>query len=280
VRALSEHPPNCPHPNPLPAYRERGHKKTALITGASTGIGRDLAELFARDGYNLVLVARSGQTLEELAVKLKSQFGVNVEVIVQDLSIPDAPQKIFDQLKNRPIDFLVNNAGFATHGPFATSDPSSQLGMLQVNVVALTHLTRLFLPGMLQRGSGRILNVASLAAFLPGPLMAVYYATKAYVLSFSEALTNEVSGSGVTVTALCPGPTKTEFQKRAGIDSSLLFKTKVMDSMTAARIGYRAMMRGRRVVVTGGMNKISVFAMRFVPRRMTAAVARKLNDSR
>lgn len=257
-----------------------GHTKMALITGASTGIGRDLAELFARDGHNLALAARSGHALEQLAARLKSQFSVDVEVIAQDLSIPDAAQRIFDLLKEKPIEFLVNNAGFGTHGPFAESDVASQLGMLQLNIVTLTHLTRLFLPGMLQRRSGRILNVASLAAFLPGPMMAVYYATKAYVLSFSEAIDNEVSGSGVTVTALCPGPTKTEFQKRAGIESSLLFKTKAMDSMTAARIGYRAMMRGRRVVVTGAMNKFSAFGTRFVPRWMTAAVARKLNDSR
>ncbi|MGD0388303.1 MAG: SDR family oxidoreductase [Tepidisphaeraceae bacterium] len=254
--------------------------KTALVTGASVGIGRDLAELFARDGHSLVLVARNEPGLGELAAKLRDQYRVNAEVIVQDLSVADGPRRIFDFLQTKSIDYLVNNAGFGTHGPFAQSDLATQLGMLQVNVAALTHLTRLFLPEMLKRGGGRIMNVASVAAFLPGPSMAVYYASKAYVLSFSEALANELAGSGVTVTAMCPGPTKTEFQKRAGIEDSLLFKMRMMDSMTAARIGYGAMMRGRRSVVTGLSNKISVWAMRFVPRRATAAMARKLNDSR
>jgi hypothetical protein len=254
--------------------------KTALVTGASAGIGRDLTELFARDGHHLVLVARNEPRLRELAAKLRERYRVNVDVIVQDLSVADAPQRIFDSLQSKSIDYLVNNAGFGSHGPFAQSDLATQLGMLQVNVTALTHLTRMFLPEMLKRGSGRIMNVASVAAFLPGPLMAVYYASKAYVLSFSEALANELAGSGVTVTAMCPGPTKTEFQKRAGIEDSLLFKMRAMDSMTATRIGYGAMMRGRRSAVTGFSNRLSVLAMGFLPRRATAAMARKLNDSR
>jgi hypothetical protein len=254
--------------------------KTAMVTGASAGIGRDLAELFARDGHHLALVARNEPRLRELAAKLHEQYRVNVDVIVQDLSMADAPRRIFDSLQSKSIDYLVNNAGFGTHGPFAQSDLSTQLGMLQVNVTALTHLTRLVLPEMLRRGSGRIMNVASVAAFLPGPLMAVYYASKAYVISFSEAMANELAGSGVSVTALCPGPTKTEFQKRAGIEDSMLFKMRVMDSMTAARIGYGAMMRGRRSVAPGFSNKFSILAMRFLPRRATAAMARKLNDSR
>ena len=188
-------------------------------------------------------------------------------------------RRIFDALQSKTIDYLVNNAGFGTHGPFAESDLSTQLAMLQVNVVALTHLTGLFLPGMLKRSRGRIMNVASVAAFLPGPSMAVYYASKAYVLSFSEALDSELAGSGVTVTALCPGPTKTEFQKRAGIAQTPLFKMNAMDSMTAARIGYDAMMRGRRLA-PGFFNKFSVVALRFLPRRATAALARVLNDNR
>ena len=183
--------------------------KTALITGASVGIGRDLAELFARDGHHLVLTARNEGQLQELAAKLRDQYHVNVEVIVQDLSVAGASQQIFERLQSKPIDYVVNNAGFGSHGLFAGAELQSQLAMLQVNIVALTHLTRLLLPGMLARKSGRILNVASLAAFLPGPYMAVYYATKAYVLSFSEALSSETAGSGVTVTALCPGATRT-----------------------------------------------------------------------
>ncbi|MGA2441134.1 MAG: SDR family oxidoreductase [Tepidisphaeraceae bacterium] len=254
--------------------------KTALVTGASVGIGRDLAELFAHDGHQLVLTARSEPQLQELAAKLRGQYRVNVEVIVQDLSVADAPQRVFDCLQSKPIDYLVNNAGFGKLGPFAESDLSTQLGMLQVNVVALTHLTRLFLPGMLKRGSGRIMNVASVAAFLPGPRMAVYHASKAYVLSFSEALASELSGSGVTVTAMCPGPTKTEFQVRAGAADTALFRMGAMSSAKAARIGYGAMMRGKRSVVTGFSNKLSAFGTRLVPRRTTAAITSWLNETR
>ena len=216
----------------------------------------------------------------ELAAKLRDQYRVNIDVIVQDLSAAGAADRIFGQLGARPIDYLVNNAGFGTHGPFAEAEVGSQLAMLQVNIVALTHLTRLILPGMLERGSGRIMNMASVAAFLPGPLMAVYYATKAYVLSFSEALASEIAGSGVTVTAVCPGPTKTEFQLRAGIAESPLFQRGVMTSPQVARIGYDAMMHGRRSVVTGFSNKISTMGTRFLPRAASAAIAKKLNENR
>jgi uncharacterized protein len=256
--------------------------KTAMVTGASVGIGRDLAELFARDGHHLVLAARNEAQLRELAAKLRDRHHINVEVIPLDLSAAGAAQVIFDRLKSKSIavDYLVNNAGFGTHGPFAQSAVQAQLDMLQVNMAALTHLTRLFLPGMLDRKSGRMMNVASVAAFLPGPLMAVYYATKAYVLSFSEALAAEVVGSGVTVTALCPGATSTEFQKRAGIENTSLFKGRVMSSAKVAEIGYAGMMRGRRCVVTGFSNKLSAFSTRLVPRRITAAFAKKLNENR
>lgn len=254
--------------------------KTALVTGASEGLGRDLAELFARDGHRLILVARNEARLTELAATLREKFRVEARVIVQDLSLPDASQQVVDRLQGAEIEFLVNNAGFGTIGRFARADLQTQLSILQVNVVALTHLTRLILPEMLKRRSGRIMNMASVAAYLPGPGMAVYYASKAYVLSFSEALSGEVNGSGVTVTAVCPGPTKTEFQNRAGIGESPLFKRGVMTSAEVARIGYDGMMRGKRVVVTGFSNWFSVAGMKFVPRRLTAAVARKLNDSR
>jgi uncharacterized protein len=253
--------------------------KTALITGASVGIGRDLAELFARDGHHLILTARNESQLQESAAKLRAQYHVNVDVIVQDLSTAGASQRIFEQLQQKPIDYLVNNAGFGTHGPFAEADLQSQLSMLHVNVVALTHLTRLILPGMLARESGRIMNVASLAAFLPGPFMAVYYASKAYVLSFSEALASEIAGSGVTVTALCPGGTKTEFQKRAGI-GEVQGKSNATSSIEVAQIGYKAMMRGQSSVVTGFANKFSAFALRFVPRSAAAAIAKGRNKNR
>jgi uncharacterized protein len=256
--------------------------KTALVTGASVGIGRDLAFLFARDGHDLVLTARNEGRLQELAGTLREQFKVDVEVIAKDLSVPAAPQEIFDALKEKfiRVDYLVNNAGFGTHGQFVQSDLKEQLSMLQVNIVSLTHLTRLFLPLMLERGSSRIMNVASVAAFFPGPLMAAYYASKAYVLSFSEALDHEVRRKGVSVTALCPGPTITEFQKRAGIAESRLFSMGVMTSAAVAEIGYRGMMRGKRLVVTGAGNKLVTFASRLAPRTFMASMTKKLNQNR
>jgi len=256
--------------------------KTALITGASVGIGRDLAELFAADGHHLVVTARDRAKLEELADKLRAAHGVNVLVISKDLSVAGVAQEIFDQVAaaGLTIDYLVNNAGFGTHGPFAESTVLSQLAMLQVNIVALVHLTRLFLPPMLERKSGRIMNLASTAAFQPGPLMSVYFASKAFVLSFSEALDAEVHDKGVSVTTVCPGATITEFQKRAGIESSPLFQNNAMTSMQVARIGYAAFMRGRRTVVTGFTNRVLALGSQLSPRRLATAIAYKLNKNR
>jgi hypothetical protein len=256
--------------------------KTALITGASVGIGRDLAELFAARGNHLVVTARNRQQLTELATQLRERHGVNVEVIDKDLSLPGTPQELFDQTQARgiAIEYLINNAGFGTHGKFAESDVASQLAMLQVNVVALTHLCRLFVPPMLARRSGRILNVASTAAFQAGPLMAVYYASKAYVVSFTEALDAEIHGKGVTATALCPGATSTEFQKRAGIQNTRLFSGNTMSSAEVARIGYEGMMAGRRMVITGFRNRVLVMGAKLAPRRVSAAIAKKLNSNR
>ncbi|MDP9175765.1 MAG: SDR family oxidoreductase [Planctomycetota bacterium] len=256
--------------------------KTALITGASVGIGRDLAGLFAMDGHGLILTARNEKQLNELAAKIRAEHGTPVDIIPKDLAEPGAPQQIFDQIVSRGIavDFLVNNAGFGAHGPFAESDISEQLAMLQVNIVALTHLTRLFLPEMLARKRGRVLNVASTAAFVPGPYMAGYYASKAFVLSFSEAVDAELAGTGVTITALCPGPTATEFHKRAGIANSKLFKGKTMSSIEVAEIGYRAMLAGKRTVVAGLRNKILTTSTRFVPRKAVTAITRNLNKDR
>lgn len=256
--------------------------KTALITGASVGIGRDLAEIFAANGHHLVITARNRAQLSELAARLHQQHGVNVEVIDKDLALPGTPQELFDQTQARgiAIDYLVNNAGFGTHGKFAESDVAAQLGMLHVNVVALTHLCRLFLPPMLARRSGKILNVASTAAFQAGPLMAVYYASKAYVVSFSEALAAENHRKGVTVTALCPGPTTTEFQKRAGITNSRLFESNTMSSMDVARIGYEGMMAGRRMVIPGLSNRILALGAKLAPRGISTAIAKKMNSNR
>jgi short-subunit dehydrogenase len=254
--------------------------QTALITGSSEGLGRDLAELFARDHHNLILVARNEARLNELAKELRAEFRVEVSVIVQDLSLPNAAQIVFDKLQDKPIDFLINNAGFGTIGRFAKSDVQSQLNMLQVNIVALTHLTRLILPGMLKLRSGRIMNMASVAGMLPGPVMAVYYASKAYVISFSEALATELAGTGITVTAVCPGPTKTEFQNRSGAAESNLYRFNVMSSQKVAHIAYNAMMHGRRLVITGLSNKLFGVTAKFLPRRWTAAVAGRMNGQR
>jgi short-subunit dehydrogenase len=256
--------------------------KTALITGASVGIGRDLAEVFAEAGNHLVITARNRAQLAELAARLHQQHGVNVEVMDKDLSIAGTPQELFDQTQARgiAIDYLVNNAGFGTHGKFAESDLAAQLAMVQVNIAALTHLCRLFLPPMLARGSGRILNVASTAAFQPGPLMAVYYASKAYVVSFSNALAAENHRKGVSVTCLCPGPTQTEFQKRAKMTDSRLNRPNMMSSMQVARIGYEGMMSGRRTVIPGLSNRILALGAKLAPRRFTTAIARKMNSNR
>jgi short-subunit dehydrogenase len=254
-------------------------RKTALITGASSGIGLDLARLFARDGWELVLVARNETRLRELA----SQLGVPTTVIAADLSKPDAAQHLADELraKSITIDALVNNAGLGVAGPFAENDLDKVLEVIQVNVVALTALTRLLLPPMVARRSGRILNVASTAAFQPGPLMAVYYATKAYVLSFSEAIADELRDSGVTVTALCPGPTETGFAAAANIGATRLFTlAKPAGAAAVARAGYEAMQRGRRVVVPGIKNKLLAQSVRVTPRRLVTAIVRKFQEER
>jgi len=252
---------------------------TALITGASSGIGLDLAHLFAQDGHDVVLVARSEDKLRELATELERKHKIAAHVIVADLTRPDAPQHIFERAP--AIDILVNNAGFGTSGKFADADLRTELEMIQVNVTALTHLTKLFLGPMLQRGHGRILNVASTAAFQPGPLMAVYYATKAYVLSFSEAIAEELRGTGVTVTVLCPGPTATGFQKNANLGSETLLKVmRPVSSMSVARAGYHALMRGQRVVIPGLKNKIGVQSIRMTPRALATRVVRALQERR
>lgn len=256
-------------------------KKTALITGASSGIGLDFARLFAEGGYDVVLVARTESKLKALADELSTTHGVRALAVAADLADPAAPGRLMERLKAEgvQVDVLVNNAGYAGYGAFAETDTRMELDMIQVNIGALTALTKAVLPGMLARKSGRILNVASTAAFQPGPLMAVYYATKAYVLSFSEALANETQGTGVTITCLCPGPTKTGFQERAKMEESKLVKGKeIMDSLTVARAGYEGLHQGRAVVVPGFMNKMMVQSVRFLPRSTVTNIVRKVQD--
>ena len=254
-------------------------KHTALITGPSSGIGLDLAHLFAADGHDVVLVARSEGKLRELAAELEGRHGIAAHVIVADLARPDAPRDVFAAAP--PVDVLVNNAGFGLSGPFAETALRTELDMIQVNIAALTHLTKLFLPQMLERRRGRILNVASTASFQPGPLMAVYYATKAYVLSFSEAIAEELTGTGVTVTALCPGPTATGFQKTAHRRPGTALKVmKPVPSLDVARAGYRGLMRGQRVVIPGVKNKLGVQSLRVTPRAVVTKLVRALQERR
>jgi len=258
---------------------ERKERGTALITGASSGIGADLARLFAREGHDLVLVARDEARLRALGDDVARRDGIRAEVMAVDLADPGAPREIIRRLGEREIvlDVLVNNAGFGTYGPFAATDLGRQLQMLQVNVVALTHLTGLVLPAMLSRRRGRILNVASTAAFQPGPFMAVYYATKAYVLHFTEALAAELGeGTGVSVTALCPGPTRTGFQAAAGIEGTRLLRSAlVMESEAVARAGYRGLMEGKPVVIPGVKNRMVAWAVRLLPRAAVTRLVRR-----
>jgi len=254
---------------------------TALVTGASSGIGLELAKLFAADRYDLVVVARRRDRLEALAREVTDRHGVRCEVMVADLATTGAPASVVRRLEDAAltVDILVNDAGFGALGRFAAMDVEAARRMIQVNVTALTELTRLLLPGMLARRSGRILNVASTAGFAPGPLMAVYCATKAYEISLSEALAEEVRGRGVTVTVLCPGPTRTEFQSVAGMASARLFKLPgVMDAAPVARAGYRGLMAGKRMVVPGWSNRVLPFAIRFSPRGMVSRVSRFLQQ--
>lgn len=242
----------------------------ALVTGASGGIGRELARLLARDGHELILVARRRDLLEGLA----GETG-NARVLTADLSDHSAPAAIVEQVPD--VDILVNNAGHGDFGRFGESDRRRQLAMIDVNVRALTELTHRYVPGMLERRRGRILNVASLAAFQPGPLMAVYYATKAYVLSFSEALHEELRGSGVTVTALCPGPTASGFFDVARIPRNRLVSARGLPSSTqVASEGYRAMLRGRAVAVTGLGNRVLATSVRLAPRALVRRAVHRI----
>jgi len=253
-------------------------KKTALITGASSGIGLDFVHLFAADGYDVALVARTEARLREIAADVERRFGVTAHVIVADLAKPHVAREVMAQLP-MPIDALVNNAGFGVAGEFAATDLESELEMVQVNISALTEMTKLVLQQMVPRRSGRIVNVASTAAFQPGPLMAVYYATKAYVLSFSEAIADELRDSGVTVTALCPGPTATNFAAAADMTDRRLFTvSKPMSSEKVARAGYEAMKRGKRIEIAGLRNKVMAQSIRISPRRLVTAVVRRLQE--
>ncbi|HTL85420.1 MAG TPA: SDR family oxidoreductase [Acidimicrobiia bacterium] len=246
---------------------------TALVTGASSGIGLEIARLLAKD-YDLVLAARSADKLEQLA----SELG-NARVVAVDLIDPDGSRKLIAEVPT--VDVLVNNAGFAEYGPFAEANEQRLEDMIELNITALTRLSRAYLPGMLERGRGKIMNVASTASFQPGPLMAVYYATKAYVLSFSEALAEETRGSGVTVTALCPGPTTTNFQATANMEKSRLVNERMLAKADdVAKYGVKAMNKGDVVAVPGFMNKVVATSVRFSPRPVVRRLVHKIQDAK
>jgi hypothetical protein len=253
-----------------------------LITGASSGIGLEFAKIFAKEGHNLVLVARSEETLKALKTQLEEEYDVKVKVIIKDLKYYSAPQEIYDEVKNNKINIniLVNNAGFGTRGRFSETDLEIELEMIQVNITALTHLTKLFLKDMIENNNGRVLNVASTAAFQPGPLMAVYYATKAYVLSFSEALAEELRDTKIKVTTLCPGPTMTNFAKVANSSDVKLFNKNIPTGKEVAEYGYYSLINEKRVAIHGFKNKLLAQGTKFIPRKTVTRMVRKLQEDR
>jgi len=257
--------------------------KTALITGASFGIGYELAKIFANEKYDLVLVARNRERLNEIESELKRHNNIRIKTMVKDLANSSSPQEIFDELKYDKIevDVLINNAGFGLLGSFTELSLKEQLDMIQVNITSLVHLTGLILPTMINRGNGKIMNVASTAAFQPGPNMAVYYATKSFVLSFSKALYRELKDKNITVTALCPGPTKTEFQKRARMENINLERSKLMPYMSAEKVaiaGYKGLMKGKKVVIPGLLNKIGTKLVKIFPESLVLDLIYKFNS--
>jgi short-subunit dehydrogenase len=256
--------------------------KAALITGVTSGIGLELARLLAADGYELVLVSRDEQRLRKVAAELSAKHRHPAKVLARDLSSAGSAEEVYRWLREQGItvEILINNAGFGLAGAFLETDLQQEIAMIQLNVVSLMVLTKLLAREMSDRKRGKILNVASTAAFQPGPFMAVYYATKGFVLSFSEALAEELKDTGVTVTALCPGPTATEFSKRADASESKLFSSGMIPLMNAAvvaQIGYQGLMRGQRVVIPGLINRIGVQLARLSPRRLVTLITRILN---
>lgn len=256
---------------------EKGY---ALITGASGGIGRQLAYHFAEDGYSLVLVARSKEKLEELKKELENNYSNSVLISIKDLSKQEEALKLYDEIKQQRItvQFLVNNAGFGLYGTFIETSWAEEADMIDLNIKTLTYLTKLFLPEMVERNEGRILNIASVASFLPGPLMAVYYATKAYVLSFTEALENELKDTNITISALCPGPTKTGFSDRANLSSSKLFESGALHVEDVAKVGYEQFMRGKTIIIPGAKFKVATMLPRFFPRKLITKVVRSMQE--
>ena len=255
--------------------------ETALITGASSGIGLELADIMASNGINVVLTARSEEKLNALKQRIEQNHTAKAYVIAADLTDEQTPELIYNKINelNLNIHYLINNAGFGDYGYFHNANWSKQAGMIDLNIKSLTHLTHLFSRPMIERGQGKIMNVASTASFQAGPLMSVYYATKHYVLAFSEAIAEELEDFGITVTALCPGPTESGFQSKAEMEESRLINTFTMpSSREVANYGYRAMMKGKRVAVHGWLNKILVQSIRFTPRKLASKIVHFLQS--
>jgi uncharacterized protein len=256
-------------------------RQRALVTGASNGIGLELARVFAREGWDLVVTARNQEALDRLASELSSSYPASVHVAAADLASRDGARLLMENITSAglTVDALVNNAGFGLFGPFATTSLEREQQMIDLNIGALVTLTKLCLPGMIQRRRGRVLNVASTAAFLPGPNMAVYYATKAFVLSFSEAIGDELRGTGVTVTTLCPGPTETAFQDAARMHKSRLVQGAMMSAADVAAAGYRGILAGHTVVIPGATNRMVPLLVRMLPRRLATIVSRRAAEA-
>ena len=263
------------------ARKKYGAGQTALVTGASGGIGLDLAECFAKDGYDLILTARSADALDKAAKDFAAKYGVKATTITADLGRHGAGKRLADEIAARglSVDVLVNNAGYGIAGAMASAKADEQLGMIDLNVRALTELTQIYWPDMLKKKRGGVLNVASTASFQPGPLMAVYYASKAFVLSFSEALWKEAEGSGVHVSCLCPGPTVSKFRERAGTGKTRLARVGTpMASMPVAEMGYRAFRKNRRVIVTGARNALLARLAPLLPRRTVLTMVHNIQS--
>ncbi|MGA1597582.1 MAG: SDR family NAD(P)-dependent oxidoreductase [bacterium] len=253
---------------------------TVLITGASMGLGAEFARIAAEEGDTVILTARSLDRLEVLSSELQERFSCTVHVVPLDLAQPGAAIALFEEVRQSglSVDVLVNNAGFGLQGPFLEHRVDDERRLLELNVQALTELCHLYGAEMVERGSGQIMNVASIAAFQAGPYLASYYASKAYVLSFSEALAHELRSQGVSVTALCPGPTRTEFFRNAGMTGTSLSRSPVMMSAAeVAQCGWRGMQQGKQVVITGRLNQLLAFSTRLSPRRWTSAISGFLN---
>lgn len=249
--------------------------KTALITGGSGGIGFELAKLHAKNGDNLILVARSKERLEIIKKDLEEEYGIKVDVITKDLSLSGSTEELYNEVKYMKVkvDYLINNAGFGLFGEFSETNWEKELSMINLNIIALTHLTKSFIRDMKLSGGGRIMNVASTAAFQPGPRMAIYYATKAFVLHFTEALAEELDGTNISITAFCPGATDTQFQKESKMEKTKLVSLMSLDDVvTVSKYGFDAMMEGKRIAIPGVIHKISSKSYRFLPRNIITKI--------